>query len=381
MTKKSLISFSLAACLMLGCTACGAGSSQPASSAAPTATPAPTSTVVSDTFKEAAQYDYKNFTDSQGITEAGLWEGVTALDYVTLPENYNAIPATSADLAPTEAQLKAGLDSIVAQYEPAAMGDTVNIDYIGTVDGVEFVGGNTNGAGYDLTLGSGAFIDGFEEQVAGHKVGEQFAINVTFPKGYDATTDAAGNTIVMSETEAVFHITVNSISYGWALTDDWVKTNLADSGYDVSTVEHLKNYVSSNLAQDNRESFAVYYLMTNSTFGETVPEPVLDYMTCKYLYALNQYADYYGEELEDFLLARGFNSIDEVLAYNEDSIVMAVQEQLVYQAVAEAMGLQLDTAAAAKYDSYVESYGQPYVNQYALCRQVVDTVVNNMVIG
>ena len=379
MNKKSLLSLGLAACLALGCTACGGD--QPASSAAPTATPAPTSTVVSDTFKEAALYDYKNFTDSQGITEAGLWEGVTALDYVTLPENYNAIPAASADLAPTEEQLKAGLDSIVAQYEPAALGDTVNIDYIGTVDGVEFVGGNTNGAGYDLTLGSGAFIDGFEEQLVGHKVGEQFAINVTFPKGYKDTTDAAGNTIVMSETEAVFHITINGIRYGWELTDDWVKTHLADTGYDVSTVEHLKNYISDDLAKGNRESYAIYYLMTNSTFGETVPGPVLDYMTCKYLYALNQYADYYGEELEDFLLARGFESIDEVLAYNEDSIVMAVQEQLVYQAVAEAMGLQLDANVAAQYSSYVESYGQPYVNQYALCRQVIDTVVSKMVVS
>ena len=75
----------------------------------------------------------------------------------------------------------------------AADGDTVNIDYAGTVDGVAFTGGTYSG--YSLTLGSGSFIDGFEDQIVGHKPGETFDVNVTFPDGYSDSTDADGNAV------------------------------------------------------------------------------------------------------------------------------------------------------------------------------------------
>ena len=82
-------------------------------------------------------------------------------------------------------------------------GDTVNIDFVGTIDGVEFEGGNTNGQGSDLTLGSHRFIDNFEEQIVGHAVGETFDVVVTFPEDYHAT-ELAGK-------EAVFATTLNGI--------------------------------------------------------------------------------------------------------------------------------------------------------------------------
>ncbi len=66
----------------------------------------------------------------------------------------------------------------------AVMGDIANIDYEGSVDGVPFDGGK--GEGHDLTLGSGAFIPGFEEQIVGKSVGEEFDVNVTFPEEYHA---------------------------------------------------------------------------------------------------------------------------------------------------------------------------------------------------
>ena len=63
-------------------------------------------------------------------------------------------------------------------------GDTVNIDYVGSIDGVEFDGGNTNGAGADLTIGSGTYIDDFEEQLIGAHPGDTVEVNVTFPENY-----------------------------------------------------------------------------------------------------------------------------------------------------------------------------------------------------
>lgn len=85
-----------------------------------------------------------------------------------------------------------------------ANGDTVNIDYVGTVDGVEFDGGSTNGAGADLTIGSGTYIDGFEEQLVGAHPGDTVEVNVTFPDPYSLNTDLSGKA-------AVFTVTVNGI--------------------------------------------------------------------------------------------------------------------------------------------------------------------------
>ena len=82
-------------------------------------------------------------------------------------------------------------------------GDTINLDYVGSVDGVEFEGGSTQGQGTDLTLGSGTYIDGFEEAVEDHKVGESFDIHVTFPENY-GNSDLAGK-------DAVFNITINGV--------------------------------------------------------------------------------------------------------------------------------------------------------------------------
>lgn len=373
--KLKLICAALSVAVL--CAGCG---SAPADNTEPTASPAPTA-IVSSTFKEASLYDYKNYTDSQGIDETGYFTGVRALDYVTLPEDYKAIPASKEDLTPSDDVIKIGMDSIIGQYTAAALGDTVNIDYVGTVDGVEFMGGNTNGMGADLTLGSGQFIDGFEDQIVGHKVGDHFDITVTFPENYPDSTDANGSTIVLANTEAVFSITINHISFGWELTDAWVKENLEKTTYEVSTVEQLKNYVSSTVAQNIKENYALDYLVKNCTYGETAPEPVLDYMVCRYLSSLNQYAEYAGQELEEFLQARDFASIDELLAYNEEAILHAVQTQLAFQAVAETAELQLDTALVAQYDSYVESYGQPYVNQYVMNRQVLKILTDGLVVS
>lgn len=68
-------------------------------------------------------------------------------------------------------------------------GDTVNIDYVGSVDGVEFDGGSTNGQGTDLTIGSGLYIDDFEEQLIGSHPGDTVEVNVTFPDDYSSRSE------------------------------------------------------------------------------------------------------------------------------------------------------------------------------------------------
>lgn len=84
--------------------------------------------------------------------------------------------------------------------ETAELGDTLNIDYAGKIDGVAFEGGTANGV--DMILGSAGYIDGIEDAIVGHKNGETFDINVTFPENYEET---------LAGKDAVFTITINSI--------------------------------------------------------------------------------------------------------------------------------------------------------------------------
>jgi trigger factor len=82
-------------------------------------------------------------------------------------------------------------------------GDTVNIDYVGSIDGVEFAGGNTQGGGADLTIGSGMYIDDFEEQLIGAHPGDEVDVYATFPSNY-------GNEELNGK-EALFKVKVNGI--------------------------------------------------------------------------------------------------------------------------------------------------------------------------
>ena len=82
-------------------------------------------------------------------------------------------------------------------------GDSVNIDYVGSINGVEFDGGSTQGAGATLVIGSGSYIDDFEEQLIGSHPGDEVDVVVTFPEDY-------GNAELNGK-EALFEVTVNGI--------------------------------------------------------------------------------------------------------------------------------------------------------------------------
>ena len=116
----------------------------------------------------------------------------------TTPEVTEAAETTTTPEA-TEAAEKLNTDSSLEVKD----GDTVNIDYVGKIDGEAFDGGSTDGSGTDLVIGSGSYIDDFEDQLIGSHPGDKVEVTVTFPDDYQAT-DLAGK-------EAVFDVTVNGI--------------------------------------------------------------------------------------------------------------------------------------------------------------------------
>ena len=286
-----------AGALVLG--AAGCSKSADSSSAA--------SSTAAAVYGSAEDYDYENFSYSSGLDENGYWEGVKALDYVTLPENFASLTFKRSEIEPTEEEIQSEIDSLLSDHatekqvtdRAAADGDTVNIDYAGSVDGVAFSGGTYSG--YSLTLGSGTFVDGFEDQIVGHTPGETFDVTVTFPEGYSDSTDSEGNTVVLSGKKAVFSVTLNYISEKVLpeLTDAWVAENYGESD-DVHTVEELKALYQKMLYNTNLQNAIMDDLLANSTFKE-LPKEVTDYQVNQCLNYYYTMANYYGYDLDSFV--------------------------------------------------------------------------------
>ena len=361
----------LAAALALAVTAAGCGASSSSSQATSSAALGP-----------AANYDYQNFTYSQGLTAEGRWEGVRALDYVTLPEDFAAIPLKKADIEPTEEDIQSLWDNLLESnriQQPvtgraAEEGDIANIDYSGTVDGVVFTGGTAEG--YDLTLGSGTFIPGFEDQIVGHNIGDSFDVTVTFPDDYGDSTDEAGNTITLSGKEAVFRVTLNSLAVSVLpeATDAWVEENFGASN-DLHTVADLDQYFHDNLYTSNLTNAVVDYLTENSQVS-SIPDVVRNYQVCSQLSYYNSYASMFGyETLDEFLSGfMGYDNADALLADTEQDVLNSCNQLLIFQAVAESLDLAPTDAELEAYASYTESMGEGYVHLLALQDRVLSTL-------
>ncbi len=193
----------------------------------------------------------------------------------------------------------------------AIMGDVVNIDFVGTLDGVEFEGGSAEK--FDLVLGSGQFIPGFEEQVAGMAIGEKKNIEVTFPEDYQAE-DLKGKT-------AVFAVTLNSIKAKELpeVTDEFVKNAAA-----CETVEEYKTKARERLqrqaerrGKDETENSIVAAVSEGAEceIPDAMISSQVDQMVQRASYQLMQS----GIRLDDYLKYTG-KSMDEFRAqYNEQA--------------------------------------------------------------
>lgn len=384
---------SLLACgMVFGLTACSssASSSEATAESAASSEAASESTVPDDATAESAADNYSylaDFSFSDAYDENGYLKGITALDYVTLPDTESFTLSDDATTVSDSDIDNYISNNILSNYKTtneitnraAENGDTVNIDFAGSIDGVAFDGGT--GSDYDLTLGSGTFIDGFEDQIVGHMPGETFDVNVTFPDDYQAT-NLAGK-------DAVFATTLNYINEDVTpdLTDDWVSSNLAES-MGMNNVAELKTFVSNSLLF-SQESNELYGQLYNAADVSTdLPENVQQYFTDIILYQPYMYAKMYGISMEDSLSKNGYSSVDEYLENNKSSKQSMIKELLLLQAVAEKNNIVCDTdvlnAEFARYfgssdmSSIVSAYGENYVKSLTLHEVVMQNLIDNV---
>ncbi len=329
-----------------------------------------------------------DFSYSEGLLDNGFWKDIKALDYVVLCEYSKiSIPKNIHDI--TNEAIQGEIDAILYNYStiaeitdrPVANGDTVNIDYVGSINDVEFNGGSTDGYGTDVTIGVTQYIDDFLEQLIGHSPGESFDIEVTFPVDY-GNEDLNGK-------DAKFAITINYIveTVIPELTDSFVTENLSIYGW--KTIEEMKTDIKNDMQNSAISSYVQNYIFENTTV-KSVPENIIRYQEKSMLQYFRNYAEYYEMEINEFLNTyMELSGIDELIAlYSEDMKEIAMQD-LITQAIAEDAGISVNNDDVAAYFQYYEgvedyseyeaTYGMPYLKYIVLNQKVIDYLEDNAV--
>lgn len=231
----------------------------------------------------------------------------------------------------------------------AQMGDVANIDYLGSVDGVPFDGGKAEG--HDLELGSHSFIEGFEEQIVGHNIGEAFDINVTFPEAYHAP-ELAGK-------PAVFAIKLNAIT---AKELPELNDAFAEDVSEFSTLDEYKADILAKLAAEKTEK--ARQLQGDKLLDAAVANCTMEVPQVMY----DNKIDSMMKEFEENIARQGL-SMDIYYQYmgtNEetmretfkDTSMKSVDARLMLEAIAKAENLVIsDEDLDAEVVKYGESYG------------------------
>lgn len=386
------MALSLAACSSTAASSQSAASSEAAGSEASSAASAP---VDPDPLaQKAADFNY-----SAALDENGYFTGVRALDYVTLPADYKALSVSAADVQVTDDELQTNLDYILSQFAETEQdtestiqnGDSVNIDYVGSVDGIEFTGGNTNGQGTTVTAGSTQYVDDFLTQIIGHKPGETFDVVVTFPDGYNDSTDANGDPIKLAGQEAVFSVTINYIAKSVTpeLTDEFISKNIAPK-YG-STVEEFKDTVRKDVADANLEKYVTNYLTQNAVYADELPEAVTEYSSMMVLNYYCGYASAKNQTLTQFIQENlDADSIQALLDSNKEAIDNQAKRFLLYQALAEDQGLDctdddvkayFEDLGNTDYSDYQNFYGTNYLRMNAVGDKAFNNILANVTVG
>ena len=234
----------------------------------------------------------------------------------------------------------------------AQLGDTADINYVGKVDGQEFDGGSADN--YPLELGSGSFIDGFEDSIVGHNVGETFDWNGKFPDDYQ-NTDLAGK-------DVVFTITVNALTEPELpeLTDDFVKTVSEES----ETVEEYREEVRKNLEETAQENYdselnsAVWEAVLEKAEVKGYPDGEVDRIYNTYLEQYQEMASYYNMEYDEFIQLYTEMTVDEFEEEAKEAAKDNIKQSQVAEVIAEKEGLTLtDEEYEKEFEKLAEDYG------------------------
>lgn len=278
---------------------------------------------------------------------------------VTLGD-YKAVPVTVTKAIVTDQELDDQINQILSanpnyvQADRAAQdGDKVNIDFTGKLEGETepFDGGTAQG--YDLELGSGSFIEGFEDQVVGMKAGETKDIEVTFPEDYKEST--------LAGKPAVFTVTLNTVSekQDAVLDDAFVQRVAPEAG----TVDGYRSQIREKLLSQKQTT---YNNQRNSAILETIAanstivlgKDEVDNAFYQQLISANSTAQSYGLDMNTYLSYMGMSK-DTFSKQLRSAAEKTVEGQALIKAIADAEGMSADDNDRL---AYAQLYGYDSVD-------------------
>lgn len=323
--------------------------------------------------KKESSDDYSTYV------ELGEYKGIeVTVDYTEITEDdvTKQIETNLANAATTEEVTDRAIED----------GDIVKLDYEGSVEGEVFEGGTATDA--SLTIGSGRFIDDFEEQLIGHKIGDAVEVNVTFPEDYSPNPDLAGK-------DAKFDVLIKGISIKKTpkLTDKWVAKNT-----DYTTVDEYKEGVKADLeaaaleSDLNQKTAAVLSKIVENSTIKGYPQDEID----AYVKELSSYVDYlaslFGADRATVLTTYYQMTEEE---FEEESLTAAkdvVGRQMICKLIAEKENITLtdeeyNKAAlelAANYqiktvEEFETQYGKDVIYETILLEKVLDFITEQSV--
>lgn len=311
-------------------------------------------------------FDYASADLSKHVT-LGKYKGIT----VTL--------TLSSEI--TDADVQSYIQEMMTYYateqdvtdRSAALGDTVVIDFVGTMDGVAFSGGTADDQ--TLILGEGGYIDGFEDGIVGMNIGETKTIDVTFPESYQ-NADLAGK-------PAKFEITLDSIKESVApeYNDTFVREELeydTMAEFEAEVKEMLKAYRADEILAEKQDG-AFSIAVDNATIVSYPEGVVEDYMYQQISY-VKSYAEMYSMTYSDFTEQVIGMTAAEYEAEVRASAEAAVKQEMVLYAIAQAeniSGSEEERKAAEEY--YLSYYGAEDVASMCDSLGVTVEYFNNMI--
>lgn len=280
---------------------------------------------------------------------------VEAKDYFGIEAKKEEVNVTDEDVEEeVKRNLKQKADLEVKEDGAIEKGDTVVFDFTGSVDGVEFEGGKAEN--YELEIGSGKFIPGFEDQMLGMKTNEEKVLKVTFPTQYDPK---------LAGKDAEFKVLVHEIKKCVLpeLTDDYVKELEIDN---VKTVSEWKEFLKANLVTDRTEA-------ANNKFEDDVftkllesnpvviPQELVDREVQKKVDELAKTAEMYKIPLEFFLKYQGIESVDQYKELVTPGVKSNIQYEVIIMAIVKQEKIKLTKEDYEKY--YVKVANGKDVNE------------------
>ncbi|RGF15009.1 trigger factor [Blautia sp. AM16-16B] len=333
---------------------------------------------------EETESDNTEDTSEDTPTTAELMAGIDVEKCVTLGD-YKGVTVEKTIQSVTDEDVQNEIDNALANYpvevdQAAKEGDTVNIDYVGKIDGEEFDGGSDQGA--DLKLGSGKFIDGFEDGLIGARKGETRTLNLTFPEDY--TQDLAGKAVE-------FTVTVNAVKEPLSEpTDQWVADNIEgyDNLADYKAGIRSEQEESNEQTAENQVRYAAWtQVIDNCTINE-YPETLVEVGKKLYEQQVETYAKYAGMELDAYIESSGLTQ-EEYQSNMEEYGKNVAAQALVCQAICDKEGFAIGdddyqkalqdmlTEYGCTEDELIQTYGQDNVEQSIMLNRVSNLILEN----